>query len=226
MFRLPVCSSDRFKPRVCSVWTRLVTSRAGLPSGWRKARVSINCRQRPFQVQQLCDSTLIYRFHLAFWLHQHKAGSLLKITYYSGVPVKLGPFHCAVPGSFEEKKKRMCVSEATEACPVSLQASPIEGWWNIRPTGILHCNYIRPLAYGGLASRCTQPPAALCHMVRLHFSGAFWRDCCRRSNIKSEDCARIASMLIAHFLPRRLRAPIRSAPPSLPSSPAEVSNLL
>lgn len=88
------------------LWTRLVMSQAGLPSGWRKARVFINCRQQPFRLQQLCDSTLIYHFHLAFWLHQHKASSLLKITYYSRVPVKLGPLHSAVPGSFEEKKKK------------------------------------------------------------------------------------------------------------------------
>lgn len=85
------------------------------------------------------------------------------------------------------KKKKKGVFPKLLKLVLSLcKPPPIEGWWNIRPTGILHCNYIRPLAYGGSAPRCTQPPAALCHMVRLHFSGAFWHDCCRRSNIKSK----------------------------------------
>lgn len=55
-------------------------------------------------------------------------------------------------------------------------------------------------------------------MVRLQCSGDIWHDCCRRSNIKSEDCARISSMLIAGALPPSL--PLRStAPPPAPLPP-------
>lgn len=139
----------------------------------------------------------------------------LPFSFGRELAVILGPFQFAVPGCLKKRKKGIFLKLLKLVLSLC-KPPPIEGWWNIRPTGILHCNYIRPLAYGGSASRCTQPPAALCHMVRLHFSGAFWRDCCRRSNIKSEDCARIASMLIALSLAAAARPPIQLHPLSLP----------